>query len=125
MPALFKLDVETDHPARRAVLRLYDQHDGFVAAHEVALAEHPPATWEGLFDTRNHVHRMRGVMPEERQLVALGQFLGAHVLGPGIAGALAHGVDSRTLLVRLPGDPGDLLAPRFRGLSRSRGAIER
>jgi hypothetical protein len=113
MPALFKLDVETDPPARRAVLRLYDQGGTFVAAHEVELAKHPPATWEGLFDTRNHVRRLRGVTPESRRLVELGQFLGEHVLGPDIAKALAAGIDSRTLLVRLPGDPGDLLAAAF------------
>jgi hypothetical protein len=113
MPALFKLDVETDHPARRAVLRFRAQDDTFVAAHEVDLPKHPPATWEGLFDTRNHVRRMRGVTPESRPLVALGHFLGEHVLGPEIAGALAAGIDSRTLLVRLPGDPADLLAAAF------------
>jgi hypothetical protein len=113
MPALFKLDVETDSPARRAVLRLRDEADTFVAAHEVELAKHPPATWEGLFDTRNHVHRLRGVTLESQRLVELGQFLGEHVLGPEIAKALAAGIGSRTLLVRLPGDPGDTLAAAF------------
>lgn len=37
MPAYFALDVTTDTPARRATLRLYDQHGSFVAANEVDL----------------------------------------------------------------------------------------
>jgi len=49
MPALFLLDVATDNPARRATLRLSDEHGIHLAAHEVTLDAHTPATWDGLF----------------------------------------------------------------------------
>src|SRR5262249_31097013 len=63
MAALFPLDVATDSAARRAALRLQDDHGAHLGAHEVALADHRPALWAGLFDTRRHVTRMKDVAP--------------------------------------------------------------
>jgi hypothetical protein len=117
MPTLFTLDVSTDPAARHATLRLGDGEGRHLAAHEVALSAHPPAQWTAAFETRAHVRRMarRGAAPEQ-QLDELGAFLGAHVLGPDIAGRLAAGIEARTLLVRLPDVPDDRLAVAFAGI---------
>jgi hypothetical protein len=113
MASLFLLDVETHAADRRARLRLLDENEVHLGAHEVALADHPAAMWSGLFDTRRHVARMRGVESPEAQLVALGRFLGEGVLGDEIAGKLAEGVAQRTVLVRLPDPTDDRLAAAF------------
>jgi tetratricopeptide (TPR) repeat protein len=113
MSALFILDLETDAAARRARLRLQDADGIHLAAHEVALDAHAPSLWSGLFDTRRHVARMKGVEAPEAQLENLGRFLGEHVLGAGIAGKLAEGGGQRTVLVRLPGPAGNELAADF------------
>jgi hypothetical protein len=90
--SLFTLDVTTDPAARRATLRLADVDGRHLAAHEVYLGKHPPASWAAAFDTRAHVKRMRRSAPAKEQLAKLGDFLGEHVLGPDIAGHLASGV---------------------------------
>jgi tetratricopeptide (TPR) repeat protein len=113
MPALFTLDVSTDPAARRATLRLCDEEGRFLAVHEVDLGAHPPACWAAAFDTRAHVRRMKRSAPAEQQLAELGAFLGAAVLGPDIAGRLADGVQTRTLLVRVPDAPDDRVAADF------------
>jgi alpha-D-ribose 1-methylphosphonate 5-triphosphate synthase subunit PhnG len=59
--ALFLLDLESDATARRATLRLQDGDGVHLGAHDVALADHPPAKWAALFDTRRHVTRMKDV----------------------------------------------------------------
>ena len=110
---LFLLDLETDAAARRATLRLRDRDGIHLAAHEVALDAHAPSLWAGLFDTRRHVARMKDVEAPEAQLATLGQFLGDHVLGPGIVTELAEGVRQRTVLVRLPDPTKDDLAAAF------------
>jgi tetratricopeptide (TPR) repeat protein len=110
---LFILDLETDTAARCVTLRLHHEDGRFVAAHEVALDAHPASRWAALFDTQWHVRRMKDVEPPEAQLAALGRFLGEHVLGPGIVGALAEGVTPRTVLIRLPNAMHDLLAAAF------------
>jgi hypothetical protein len=111
--SLFTLDVTTDPAARRATLRLADGDGHHLAAHEVDLGKHPPASWAAAFDTRAHLRRMARSAPAEEQLAKLGDFLGAHVLGPDIAGHLASGVQARTLLVRVPDAPEDPLAVDF------------
>src|SRR5262245_57956776 len=113
MPALFILDLATDTPARRATLRLKDEHGVHLAAHQVALDDPAPALWSGLFDTRRHVDRVKDVEARALQLAGLGQFLGEHVLGSGIAGKLAEGLDQRTVLVRLPDPTQNDLAAAF------------
>lgn len=105
----FELAVATDPGAGVIHLRLLDGDGCQVAAHQVRLADHAAALWEGLFDTRAHVERYAGgtrftdhpATPEEL-LERLGLFLGREVLGPEITAALAAGVHQRTLLVRQP-----------------------
>jgi hypothetical protein len=110
MSALFILDLSTDAAASRVTLRLQNEGGRELDEHAVTLADHRPALWEGLFDTRRHVRRMASVEAPEAQLAALGRFLGEKVLGAGIARRLAEGEDQRTVLVRLPDPGGDDLA---------------
>ena len=113
MPALFMLDVITDADGRSAQLRLSDDADVHLAAHDVKLASGSAAQWEGLFDTRTHVRRMEAVRPAELTLAELGSFLASVVLGPDIMRHLAAGEHRRTLLIRLPDTATDRLAAAF------------
>ena len=113
MPAIFTLDVATEPAARRAILRLSHAGGQFIAAHDVDLTQHTDADWHSLFDTRRHIRSLEGITTPAVSLAAIGRFLGEHVLGPEIVRVLADGVNSRTLLVRLPSDPEDRLAAAF------------
>lgn len=114
---LFVLDVDS-LPEHRAIgLRLSDEHGRHLGASQVRLDDHPAALWEGLFDARGYLRRFAGALrvdgksepaTAEELLARLGVFLGQHVLGPAILGALAAGMGQRTLFVRLP--VGNLLA---------------
>ena len=122
---LFVLDVDLI-PGRRALsLRLSDEHGRHVGASQVRLDDHPAAVWEGLFDVRGYLRRFAGGLRLGREagknekaepatpgelLARLGVFLGQHVLGGVITGALAAGIAQRTLLVRLPDLGSDPLA---------------
>ena len=114
MPALFVLEVETDAEAGAARLRLLGSEGEPLGEHRVELAAHPPARWEGLFDTRRYVRRMaRDPRQIDVLLDAVGGFLGRAVLGPEITRALAAGEQRRGLLVRLAGAAADPLAAAF------------
>lgn len=116
---LFVLDADVI-PAHRAIsLRLTDEHGRHLGASQVRLDDHPAILWEGLFDTRGHVLREAAkerppggsaLATAEGLLEGLGVFLGQHVLGPAITGALAAGVQQRTLLIRLPDAAADPVA---------------
>jgi tetratricopeptide (TPR) repeat protein len=112
MAEMFILDVTTGS-ADVATLRLQDGEGRHVAAHEVSLAAHAPSLWEAVFDTRQHVGRMMNVEAPAAVLAKVGAFLGEHVLGRGIAAALAAGRGQRTLLVRLPDPTRDGLAAKL------------
>jgi tetratricopeptide (TPR) repeat protein len=114
MPALFILDIKIGS-ARTATLRLRDEHGTQVGVHEVALDAHAPSMWEAVFDTRRHV--VTGVEAPAVVLAKVGAFLGEHVLGSGIAAALAKGPGHSRLLVRLPDPTHDALAARFARVS--------
>ena len=110
----YELLLETDAKTEAARLRLLDRNGVQVGAHQVRFGEHPPSLWEGLFDTREHVRRYEGSTgTAEEILERLGVFLGDSVLGPEITGALAQGVQHRTLLVHLPETGRDPMAAAF------------
>jgi tetratricopeptide (TPR) repeat protein len=113
MPPSFTLDLATDPVARRAALHLADGDGRHLAAHEVDLGAYPPARWAAAFDTRRHLRRMAGIASPEKQLIELGDFLGAEVLGPAITGHLARPSGGPTLLVRVAAVAWDPLAASF------------
>lgn len=91
--------------------------DGNTRSHEVRLADHRPALWEGVFDTQAFIERYSGSTlltdapaTAKDLLRELGLFVGRHVLGEEITGILADGNYRRTLLVRLPPTAEDDLA---------------
>ena len=112
----FELDLDTLDGGVELTLRW----DGNTRSHEVRLADHRPALWDGVFDTHAFVGRYAGstlltdapATPEEL-LRQLGLFVGRDVLGEEITGVLADGNHRRTLLVRLPPTAEDDLAVRF------------
>ncbi len=115
----YELIVETIADRQAVKFRLVDEHGVHKASHEVALAEHRPALWEGLFDTHGHIKRYAGSQiweeatgPEtaEHILARLGFFLGRDVLGAEIMRELTATRQRRTLLVRLPRTGDDPLA---------------
>ena len=105
----FHLDVTTEPDDAVVRLRLRDDDGRHLASHIVRLADHSPALWEGLFDTRAHVARYAGstrftaepATPEDL-LARLGVFLGRDVLGSELTVLLHKGIQRRTLVVRLP-----------------------
>jgi hypothetical protein len=116
---LFVLDVDPIPGHRALGLRLSDEHGRHLGASQVRLDDHPAPMWEGLFDARGYVRRFEGGLRLEGKagpatagdlLARLGVFLGQHVLGGAITGALAAGIGQRTLLVRLPDLSADPLA---------------
>jgi len=116
----FVLDVAIDPDTGIARLRLSDGEGRHLGAHQVVLAEHSPALWQGLFDTRAYVRAYAGSVrftdrpaTAEDLLDQIGVFLGETVLGPEILAALHAGVHHRSLLVRQPAAPEDRLAAAF------------
>ncbi len=116
----FELELATDPDDGVARLRLKDAAGVQRAAHQVKLAEHSPAMWEGLFDTRAYVERYQGgtrftdrPATAAELLARLGVFLGREVLGDEITAALAKGIQRRSLVVRLPATAEDPLAAAF------------
>ncbi|MCP4700000.1 MAG: CHAT domain-containing protein [Gammaproteobacteria bacterium] len=110
---LFILDLVT-RPAE-VELRLSDARGVHLAARQTDLNQHPPALWEGLFDTRNHVQRygFSRAGAERKLLEELGRFLGEQVLGAEIMDKLTADFRHRTLLIRLPDTEKDLWAAAF------------
>ncbi|MCP4495115.1 MAG: hypothetical protein GY820_48610, partial [Gammaproteobacteria bacterium] len=113
----FHLDLTTEPDDAIVRLRLRDDDGRHLAGHAVRLADHSPALWEGLFDTRAHVDRYAGgtrftAEPATREdlLVRLGLFLGREVLGSEITALLHRGIQRRTLVVRLPATADDATA---------------
>ena len=114
MPARFVLDVETDKATRAARLRLTGPAGELLGEHQVRLDAHPPARWEGLFETRRYIRRMaRDRRQAEVLLDTVGAFLGRSVLGTELTRAVAGGEPRRTLLVRLAGAESDPVAAAF------------
>ncbi|HEV7517241.1 MAG TPA: CHAT domain-containing protein, partial [Thermoanaerobaculia bacterium] len=119
----FVLDVDTDPAAEGdgvARLRLSDGEGRHLGAHQVVLAAHGPALWQGLFDTRAYVRTYAGSVrfttqpaTAEDLLEQIGVFLGERVLGPEITAALRVGIAHRSLLVRQKAAPEDRLAAAF------------
>jgi hypothetical protein len=116
----FALDVDTDPDAGVVRLRLTDEHDRQLGAHQVRLAEHGAARWQGLFDTRAFVQTYaNSVRFTDRPATAadlleqIGVFLGTEVLGSEIMAALYAGIHQRSLLVRQPAALEDQLAAAF------------
>jgi len=116
---LFVLDVDRIPGHRAVTCRLSDEHGRHLGASQVRLDDHPAGLWEGLFDVRGYLRRFAGGLRLEDKagpatagelLARLGVFLGQHVLGAAITGALAAGMGQRTLLVRLPDISADPLA---------------
>jgi hypothetical protein len=105
---VFHLDVDPDATAGVVHLRLTDEQRRQLGAHQVRLADHGAALWQGLFDTRSYVRYYTGVhvtgqpATAEDLLARLGVFLGQSVLGTEITAKLAAGVRQRTLLVKMP-----------------------
>lgn len=118
---VFTLDVGTDPDAGVVRLRLTDEQGRQLGANQVRLAEHSPARWQGLFDTRAFVQTYaNSVIFTDRPATAaellaqIGVFLGEKVLGPEILAALLHhGIRQRSLLVRQPEALEDHLAVAF------------
>ena len=84
----FVLDIDTDPTAGVIRLRLTDGQGRHVGANQVSLAEHSPALWQGLFDTRAYVQTYAGsIRFTDRPATAaellerIGLFLGEKVLG--------------------------------------------
>ncbi len=116
----FELHLATDRDGGIARFRLLDAGGRQLAASQVTLADHSPALWEGLFDTRAYVRRYRGSTRftgrpagSGELLARLGVFLGCEVLGESLTAELARGIHQRALVVRLPETAGDLLAAAF------------
>jgi hypothetical protein len=114
---VFALDVSADPGANVVRLRLTDEHGRQLGANQVRLAEHSPALWQGLFDTRAYIRHYANSLrftdhPESAAdlLAWIGVFLGEAVLGPEITAALHKGVHQRTLLIRQPDALDDRLA---------------
>ena len=117
---LFILDISVDSEQMTAELRLLDghgEHRGHNRVH-IAAAGHQ-SDWEGLLDTRRFVRRYEGNLVVEETgekatadylLERLGVFLGREVLGPEIMAVLAEGIESRSLLLRIPAAGSDPLA---------------
>src|SRR5436305_6760232 len=117
---VFALDVDTDPDAGVVRLRLTDEHGRQLGAHQVRLAEHKAAQWQGLFDTRSFVQTYANSMRfTDRPATAaelldqIGVFLGETVLGSEILGKLYSGIHHRSLLVRQPAALADRLAVAF------------
>lgn len=118
---VFALDVDTDPAAGVVRLRLTDEHGRQLGAHQVLLAEHGAAMWQGLFDTRAFVRtyansvRFTDEPATAADLLAqIGVFLGQKVLGSEIMAALVRdGIRQRSLLVRQPAAAEDRLAAAF------------
>ncbi|HEY2294282.1 MAG TPA: CHAT domain-containing protein [Thermoanaerobaculia bacterium] len=115
---VFALDVDPDAGVVR--LRLTDEHGRQLGAHQVRLAEHKAALWQGLFDTgsfvRTYANSMRftGRPATAAELLdQIGVFLGETVLGSEILGKLYPGIHHRSLLVRQPEALEDRLAAAF------------
>jgi hypothetical protein len=116
----FSLDVDTGPGEGVVRLRLTDEHGRQLGAHQVRLADHKAALWQGLFDTRSFVRTYANSMRfTDRPATAaelldqIGVFLGETVLGPEILGKLYPGVHQRSLLVRQPAALEDHLAVAF------------
>jgi len=117
---VFALDVTTDADAKVVRLRLTDEHERQLGAHQVRLAEHSAALWQGLFDTRAFVRTYANSLRfTDRPATAadlleqIGVFLGTKVLGPEILAALYQGIHHRSLLVRQPAAQEEGLAAAF------------
>lgn len=117
---VFTLNVGTDSDEGVVRLHLTDEHGRQLGANQVRLAEHKPALWQGLFDTREFVRTYaNSVRFTDRPATAadlldqIGTFLGKDILGPGILEALYPGVHHRSLVVRQPAAQEDRLAAAF------------
>ena len=114
----FALDVGTDPAAGVVRLRLTDEQGRQLGANQVVLAEHSPALWQGLFDTRAYVETYAdSVRFTDKPATAadlleqIGVFLGEKVLGPEIMEALHAGIYHRSLIIQIT--PEDRVAAAF------------
>ena len=62
--AEYELRVQTDPDQKVVRLKLFHSDGGLVenGSTEIIQAEHSPALWEGLFDTRRYIERYEGAM---------------------------------------------------------------
>jgi hypothetical protein len=116
----FHLDVTTDQDDGVVRLNLRDDAGRHLDGHAVRLGDHPPALWEGLFDTRAHVSRYAGSTrftgkpaTADDLMTRLGVFLGREVLGKDVTARLHEGIRRRDLVIHLPPTEDDPLAAAF------------